>query len=108
MQVSSHSPPLLTPTSFRWVHLNTFCEWEWLSHSAGNTKTGCNMENVDFHGQYSEFECGLSFQVEPRHRGVWICELEKYHVGFDKRFVASCSDQHSLYWLLCCVADMAR
>ena len=43
------------------------------------------MDNVDFHGDYSKFECGLSFTVEPRHRGVWICELEKYHVGFDKR-----------------------
>ena len=66
--------------------MDNYCEWEWLSDSAGKTRTGCNMDHVDFHGNYSEFECGLSFKVEPRHRGVWICELEKYHVGFDRRF----------------------
>ena len=38
-------------------------------------------------GNYSQHECGLGFSVQPGHRGEWICELEKYHVGFNKRLM---------------------
>ena len=38
-------------------------------------------------GNYSRHECGLIFELNPQHRGVWICELEKYHTGFNKRLV---------------------
>ena len=72
--------------SSRWVHLDTYCEWEWLSASAGSLETGCNMEEVELAGNYSRFECGLTFLVEPRHRGLWVCELEKYHLGFERRY----------------------
>ena len=40
-----------------------------------------------FVGNYSQHECGLGFSVQPGHRGDWICELEKYHVGFNKRLM---------------------
>ena len=40
-----------------------------------------------FVGNYSQHECGLSFTVLAGHRGDWICELEKYHVGFNKRLM---------------------
>ena len=40
-----------------------------------------------FVGNYSQHECGLGFSVQAGHRGDWICELEKYHVGFNKRLM---------------------
>ena len=30
----------------RWVHMNTYCEWEWMSESRGVMQTGCNMRNI--------------------------------------------------------------
>ena len=30
----------------RWVHMSSYCEWEWVSGAAGVRQTGCNMENV--------------------------------------------------------------
>ena len=35
-------------------------------------------------GDYEGFECGLEFTALPQHRGVWICELERYHPGFSR------------------------
>ena len=32
------------------------------------------------------FECGLEFQASSGHSGVWICELERYHPGFSRRY----------------------
>ena len=53
----------------RWVHLDTYCEWEWLSASAGSVRTGCNMDQVELAGNYSRFECGLTFLVQQSHHG---------------------------------------
>ena len=34
---------------------------------------------MDRAGDYDEFQCGLELTLLPHHRGVWICELERYH-----------------------------
>ena len=81
----------------RWVHMSQYCEWEWGGggdddgavdddeEGAGVARTGCTLAGVERIGNYSEYECGISFTVKPHHRGVWLCELEKYHPGFARR-----------------------
>ena len=69
----------------RWVHMSSYCEWEWTSSAEGVSRTGCSLDEVQRVGNYSAFECGLRFTVRPQHRGVWLCELEKYHFGFMRR-----------------------
>lgn len=31
-------------------------------------------------------ECGVEFLATAKHAGVWICELERYHAGFSRRY----------------------
>ena len=65
--------------------MSQFCEWEWASRAEGVTRTKCSLPGVERVGNYSAFECGISFTVRPGDRGVWLCELEKYHHGFARR-----------------------
>ena len=37
-------------------------------------------------GDYSQHQCGLSFTAAAHHSGVWVCELERYHSGFSRRY----------------------
>ena len=72
---------------FRWVHKSSYCEWEWTSE--GVVETGCSLgadprAELARAGDYEVFECGLEFTALPQHRGVWICELERYHPGFSR------------------------
>ena len=62
--------------------MSQYCEWEW---SGMVSMGGCSMEKVQREGNYTKHQCGISFIVTPGHRGVWICELEKYHLGFTRR-----------------------
>ena len=85
--------------------MDTYCEWEWISLEKGVTLLGCDMtvdgldmdmtpgkENirqdmaVERVGDYAQFQCGLRFTVKPEHKGMWICEMEKYHWGFARRY----------------------
>lgn len=52
-------------------------------------ETGCSLAadpraELARAGDYEVFECGLEFTALPQHRGVWICELERYHPGFSR------------------------
>ena len=72
---------------FRWVHKSSYCEWEWTSE--GVKQMGCSLDRdsraeLVRAGDYEGFECGLEFTALPQHRGVWICELERYHPGFSR------------------------
>ena len=67
--------------------MDKFCEWEWVSTSAGVVQTGCSVEGAVLVGNYSYHECGIQVTVGPGHRGVWLCEIEKYHAGFGRRWV---------------------
>ena len=74
--------------------MNTFCEWEWMSTAEGVVQTGCSVEGAKRVGNYSQHECGMKFTVGPQHRGVWLCEMEKYHAGFGRRLVESSCIMH--------------
>lgn len=37
-------------------------------------------------GEYGRHECGLEVVLAPHHRGVWVCEMERYHAGFSRRY----------------------
>ena len=37
-------------------------------------------------GDYGRHECGLEVVLAPHHRGVWVCEMERYHAGFSRRY----------------------
>ena len=37
-------------------------------------------------GDYGQHQCGLTFTAGPHHSGVWVCELERYHSGFSRRY----------------------
>ena len=67
--------------------MSRFCEWEWTGRSGltGVERIGCTLSEVQLVGNYSAFECGIKFTIRPEHRGVWLCELEKYHPGFTRR-----------------------
>ena len=53
--------------------------------SEGVHELGCTVAGARLAGNYSRRECGLEFRAEARHRGLWLCELEKYHLGFSRR-----------------------
>ena len=67
----------------RWVHKSQWCEWEWVA--GGVEAGGCTM-SVRRAGDYSQHQCGLSFTAAAHHSGVWVCELERYHSGFSRRY----------------------
>ena len=71
----------------RWVHKSSFCEWEW--RSEGVRELGCSLgedprAELVRAGKYVAGECGLELTALPRHSGVWVCELERYHAGFSR------------------------
>jgi len=70
----------------RWVYMDSYCEWEWISSSVGVENTGCNMVDVEFIGDYNLHQCGLRLIAETTHEGEWLCEIEKYHPGFTRRY----------------------
>jgi len=71
----------------RWVHMAQYCEWEWMGAAQGKVVTGCTMQGVELVGNFSEHECGIRIgKLRPRDRGVWLCEIEKYHAGFGRRY----------------------
>lgn len=71
----------------RWVHMAQFCEWEWKSSEEGTVVTGCTMHGVEMVGNYSQHQCGIRIaKLRPKDRGVWLCEIEKYHAGFSRRY----------------------
>ena len=73
----------MTVCNARWVHKSSYCEWEWAGGEV--TEGGCTME-VTRAGDYQLHQCGLTFTAAPHHSGVWICELERYHTGFSRRY----------------------
>ena len=83
-KTSSLLAPVM-PFDYRWVHMDKYCDWEWVSSTEGVVQTGCTMLGVDLVGNYSSQECGIQLTVGPQHRGVWLCEMEKYHAGFGRR-----------------------
>ncbi|XP_023336770.1 uncharacterized protein LOC111707838 isoform X2 [Eurytemora carolleeae] len=70
----------------RWIHMDEYCEWEWISESEGVKLTGCNMVDVDLIGEYNLHQCGVRVMVDAEHEGEWLCEIEKYHPGFSRRY----------------------
>jgi len=54
------------------------------------TQVGCTLDTdgveVRSAGDYNQFQCGIQVTAQPKHRGVWICELERYHAGFSRRY----------------------
>ena len=75
----------------RWVHKSRYCEWEGGGAAGGEggvTRLGCSLAAggpVERAGNYSRYQCGLTFTASPTHTGVWVCELERYHRGFSRR-----------------------
>ena len=65
------------------MHKSDWCEWEWVG---GTVKTGGCTITVSRAGDYSQHQCGLSFRAAAHHSGVWVCELERYHRGFSRRY----------------------
>ena len=42
---------------------------------------------VEFFGSYERHECGLRVHyLNTRDRGYWHCEMEKYYLGFSRRY----------------------
>ena len=94
----------------RWIHMDSFCEWEWKDPHLGVRMIGCDMTDdrtkinlmedseydqldsilskvwVDQVGDYDKFQCAITFLARSRHKGSWVCEIEKYHVGFGRRY----------------------
>ena len=65
------------------MHKSQWCEWEWVGGAV--EAGGCTMA-VSRAGDYSQHQCGLSFTAAAQHSGVWVCELERYHTGFSRRY----------------------
>ena len=55
--------------------MDKFCEWEWVSTSAGVVQTGCSVEGAVLVGNYSYHECGIQVTVGPGHRGCGSVRL---------------------------------
>ena len=73
----------------RWIHLDTFCDFEWMSPGSGVQKINCDIPatKIEFTGDYDKFQCGVRLKhLDIRDRGNWQCEVEKYYVGFSRRY----------------------
>lgn len=72
----------------RWIHMDHFCDFEWVSPGSGVEQIGCDFPQgkVRFEGDYSKHECGLHIRdLNAKDRGIWMCEVEKYYTGFSRR-----------------------
>ena len=73
----------------RWIHLDTFCDFEWTSVSGGVEKIACDIPShkIEFFGDYDRNECGIRLtSLAVGDRGNWQCEIEKYYLGFSRRY----------------------
>ena len=49
-----------------------FCDFEWKRSENNITMQECGLhERVQFHGQYEDKECGVTFRAEEGDTGVW-------------------------------------
>ena len=74
----------------RWIHYDQFCDLEWVSNGAGVAKAGCgdfSDGKIVFSGDYGGAnECAVDVTgVSLGDRGLWMCEVEKYYLGFSRR-----------------------
>ena len=82
----------------RWIHLDMYCDFEYEGWYTGDsTNSGnpglasiaCDFPpgKVEFFGSYERHECGLRVHyLNTRDRGYWHCEMEKYYLGFSRRY----------------------
>ena len=83
----------------RWIHHDRFCDYEWMTSSpaiaiggggGGVERTSCDFPEgkVELIGNYDNNECGIRINdLELTDRGLWLCEIEKYYIGFSRRSV---------------------
>ena len=72
----------------RWIHMDHFCDFEWVSLGSGVQQIGCDFPQgkVEFIGDYEKHQCGLRIHdLNAKDRGIWMCEMEKYYSGFSRR-----------------------
>ena len=72
----------------RWIHMDKFCDYEW-TPAYGVHQIGCDFPDgkVEFIGDYNKHQCGVRIHgLDARDRGTWMCEVEKYYVGFSRRY----------------------
>jgi len=73
----------------RWIHMDQFCDFEWVSSGSGIRQIGCDFPKgkVKFTGDYTKHQCGLLIRdLNAKDRGIWMCEVEKYYTGFSRRY----------------------
>ena len=73
----------------RWIHMDQFCDFEWVSLGSGVRQIGCDFPKgkVKFTGDYTKHQCGLEIRdLNAKDRGIWMCEVEKYYTGFSRRY----------------------
>ena len=81
----------------RWIHLDTFCDFEWTR--SGIEKIACDIPDhkVRLIGDYAKHQCGIRLShLDPGDRGNWQCELEKYYLGFSRRYGETVSTKINL------------
>ncbi|XP_040581464.1 uncharacterized protein [Lepeophtheirus salmonis] len=72
----------------RWTHHNSFCDFERTSKTKIDQRSCDFPQNkASFWGNYSNNECGLQLhQADISDRGIWLCEMEKYYLGFSRKY----------------------
>ena len=94
--------------------MDKYCDFEWQGWYVGDTtnsgnpgvgRIACDFPpgKVELFGSYERHECGLRVQhLTLRDRGYWYCEMEKYYLGFDRRYCSIYSEDGTNYkmkWL---------
>lgn len=67
--------------------MDQFCDFEWQTY--GVEKIGCDFPagKVELIGDYDKHQCGLRIHnLDMKDRGIWMCEVEKYYLGFSRRY----------------------
>lgn len=60
------------------------CDLEWKRKANNITMQDCDDfkdKNVEFHGAYDDYQCGITFIASEADSGLWECEIEEYVLG---------------------------